>query len=49
MLGCPHAALEQVAEACTLLAGRKISPNSRLWIFTSRTIKEQADRAGYTE
>jgi hypothetical protein len=49
MLGCPHAALEQIAEACTLLAGRKISPNCRLWIFTSRIIKEQADRAGYTQ
>jgi hypothetical protein len=49
MLGCPHAALEQIAEACTLLAGRKISPNCRLWIFTSRIVKQQADRAGYTE
>jgi predicted aconitase len=49
MLGCPHAALEQIAEACTLLAGRKISANCRLWIFTSRIVKLQADRAGYTE
>ncbi|HVY65035.1 MAG TPA: aconitase X catalytic domain-containing protein [Gammaproteobacteria bacterium] len=48
MLGCPHAALEQIAEACTLLAGRRISANCRLWIFTSRAIKQQADRAGYT-
>jgi predicted aconitase len=48
MLGCPHAALEQIAEACTLLAGRKISPNCRLWIFTSRIVKQQADQAGYT-
>jgi len=49
MLGCPHAALEQIAEACTLLAGRKISPNCRLWIFTSRIVKLEADRAGYTD
>ena len=49
MLGCPHAALEQIAEACALLAGRKISSNCRLWIFTSRVIKLEADRAGYTE
>ncbi len=49
MLGCPHAALEQIAEACTLLAGRKISANCRLWIFTSRIVKLEADRIGYTD
>jgi hypothetical protein len=48
MLGCPHAALEQIEEACRLLAGRKISGNCRLWIFTSRAVKQQSDRAGYT-
>ena len=48
MLGCPHAALEQIEEACRLLAGRKISANCRLWIFTSRSVKQHADRAGYT-
>jgi predicted aconitase len=49
MLGCPHAALEQIEEACRLLAGRKISGNCRLWIFTSRAVKQQADAAGYTK
>ena len=49
MLGCPHAALEQIEEACRLLDGRKISPNCRLWIFTSRAVREAADRAGYTK
>ena len=44
MLGCPHAALEQIQEACRLLAGRKISANCRLWIFTSRVVREAADR-----
>ena len=49
MLGCPHAALEQIEEACKLLAGRKISTNCRLWIFTSRGVRERADRAGLTK
>ena len=49
MLGCPHAALEQIQEACRLLEGRKVSGNCRLWIFTSRAVREQADRAGYTK
>jgi predicted aconitase len=49
MLGCPHAALEQIEEACRLLAGRKISGNTRLWIFTSRAVKQQADAQGLTQ
>lgn len=49
MLGCPHAALEQIQEACRLLDGRRISENTRLWIFTSRVVRKQADDAGYTK
>lgn len=49
MLGCPHAALEQIAEAAALLQGRRISPNCRLWIFTSRAVRTKADAAGYTK
>jgi predicted aconitase len=48
MLGCPHAALEQIKEACELLAGRRISANCNLWIFTSRAVRSVADTAGYT-
>ena len=49
MLGCPHAALEQLEEAARLLEGRKVSANSNLWIFTSRIIKAQADARGLTK
>lgn len=49
MLGCPHAALEQIREACRLLDGRRISNKCRLWIFTSRAVRRQADEAGFTE
>ena len=49
MLGCPHAALEQLEEAARLLDGKKISANSNLWIFTSRIIKAQADAKGLTK
>ena len=49
MLGCPHAALEQIEEACRLLDGRRISVNSALWIFTSRHVKEQAEARGLTD
>jgi len=49
MLGCPHAALEQIAEAAQLLDGRRIHSNCALWIFTSRAIKARADAAGLTQ
>jgi hypothetical protein len=47
MLGCPHAALEQLAEAAALLDGKKVNSNSHLWIFTSRAVRREADALGY--
>lgn len=49
MLGCPHAALEQIQEICTLLDGRRISDKCRLWVFTSRAVRAVADAKGYTK
>ena len=49
MLGCPHAAFEQLVEAVQLLDGRRIHANCALWIFTSRAIKTRADAAGLTQ
>jgi len=49
MLGCPHAALDQIEQACRLLDGRRISEKCRLWIFTSRAVKQRADEAGLTQ
>ena len=40
--------LEQIEEACRLLAGRRIHENCALWIFTSRAVRERADAAGLT-
>ncbi len=49
MLGCPHAALEQIQEICRLLDGKKINSGVRLWVFTSRAIRAEADKAGYSK
>jgi predicted aconitase len=46
MLGCPHAALEQIQEACRMLEGRKIASGCRLWIFTSRAVRAVAEKEG---
>ena len=49
MLGCPHAAMEQLEQAARLLEGKKISPNCNMWIFTSRAVKILADAKGLTK
>jgi predicted aconitase len=49
MLGCPHASIEQIWEVANLLEGKKIGPNTKLWIFTSRSVKSMADTNGYTK
>jgi predicted aconitase len=49
MLGCPHAALEQLREAARLLDGRRIHGNTALWIFTSRAVKLDAEREGLVQ
>ena len=49
MLGCPHAAMEQLEQAARLLDGRKLSSNTAMWIFTSRAVKMQADAKGLTK
>jgi predicted aconitase len=46
MLGCPHAALEQLSEAAALLEGRRVNASCALWIFTSRHVKREAEQAG---
>ena len=47
MLGCPHAALDQLREAAALLEGKRVSTNCHLWIFTSRAVDSEARQRGY--
>ena len=49
VIGCPHASLEQVRLVSELLDGKRLSPNSDLWVFTPKALKAMADRVGYTE
>ena len=46
MLGCPHAAPEQIEEAAAMLAGRRVHENCALWIFTSRAVRDAARLSG---
>ncbi len=47
MLGCPHATLTEIVEAAHMLEGRKISPNTQLWICTTDSIRSYAEKMGY--
>jgi predicted aconitase len=49
MIGCPHATLAQVREVCRLLAGRKVHPDSALWVFTPRALRLVAEQNGYAQ
>jgi hypothetical protein len=47
MLGCPHNSIEQVWTVAKLLDGRKLSPNTQLWVFTPRALRDTAELNGY--
>jgi predicted aconitase len=45
-LGCPHASIEELRRISVILNGRRMT--KPLYVYTSRAIKEEADRLGYT-
>jgi len=49
MLGCPHDSIEQVWQATRMLEGKRLHPDTELWIHTPRALRDLADRSGYTK
>lgn len=47
MLGCPHNSIEQMALIAELLRGKRVHPDTALWVHTPRAIKQVAERNGY--
>jgi hypothetical protein len=47
--GCPHASLEEVKEVALLLRGKRVKEGVKLWVCTSRAIKELSARLGYVD
>lgn len=47
ILGCPHASLNEIETLANKLKGKRL--RKQLWICTSRAIKENATRMGFTE
>jgi predicted aconitase len=48
-IGCPHASIKEIAKIANLLKNKKISPDTEFWVATSRSMKQLADKIGYTE
>ena len=48
-IGCPHASLAELKAAAALLNGKKVSPTSKLWFFTSLPVKVLAKRLGFID
>ena len=49
MVGCPHCSIDQLWELAGLLDGKKVSDHVNMWIFAAESVKEVADRNGFTE
>ena len=47
ILGCPHASLNEISEFARKVNGREL--RKPVWICTSRTTKDAAERMGYAE
>jgi phosphomecalonate degydratase large subunit len=47
--GCPHASLNEVKEIASLLEGKRIRTGVKLWVCTSRAVKDLSARLGYVD
>jgi hypothetical protein len=47
MIGCPHATLTEIVEVAHLVEGKRISPNTQLWVCTTHSIRSYAEKLGY--
>jgi predicted aconitase len=47
-VGCPHCSIKEIQEIAELIEGKKVKESTELWVATSRTAKQLADKRGYT-
>jgi predicted aconitase len=46
---CPHCSIPQMREIASLLQGKKVHTNTRLWVATSGHLRTMAQRMGFVE
>ncbi len=49
IFGCPQCSIQEVQEIAALLEGKKLHPETQLWICTSRWVKTLCERMGLLE
>ncbi len=49
VLGCAHLTISEIGQVASLLEGKKVSKNSRLWLGTAEQILALARRTGYAD
>jgi len=47
-VGCPHCSIKEISEIADLLESKRVAEGTELWVATSRTAKQLADKRGYT-
>ncbi len=48
-VGCPHCSINEISKVAELLKGKKVAEGTEFWVATSRTVKQLADKRGYTQ
>jgi predicted aconitase len=48
-VGCPHCSIKEISEIAELVKGKQVADGTEFWVATSRTVKQLADKRGYTE
>lgn len=46
-VGCPQASIDDIADLIDRMRGRRVSPTSRLWIWTDAQTRAEAEKRGY--
>ena len=47
-VGCPHCSIKEIQEIAELIKDKQVKEGTELWVATSRTAKQLADKRGYT-
>jgi predicted aconitase len=47
-VGCPHCSIKEIAQIANLIKDKTVAENTELWVATSRSAKQLADKHGYT-
>jgi predicted aconitase len=49
LFGCPHNSIQEIQEICNLIKGRRLKDGVHFWVLTPRSIRDLADRNGFTK